>query len=198
MKDWVRYSICLALFVFAPNLSGQVPSEEKARESKPSTHSVSTTTSASSDAVRYEARWDTQDGKVTTDLLTVHFISQTEGWAAGKSNTIIRTTDEGKSWKRLLEAQDRPDFDEVRFVNSNEGWAKGSGLLLHTSDGGESWPKPCQEHCLAMVAAGYRVQRDTRCIGQLQVLASTVREMVKTGTRSDALLRAMTTAPCFS
>ena len=130
MKRGSRYLICWAPLVSILCLLGQAALQQKY---------ASIGASSASEEVRYEVRWDTQNSGVTTDLSSVHFISPSEGWAAGKANTIIKTSDGGKNWKRLLESQDRPDFEEVRFINSNQGWARSSNILLHTADGGESW-----------------------------------------------------------
>jgi photosystem II stability/assembly factor-like uncharacterized protein len=83
-------------------------------------------------------RWDVQKSGVNDDLLSVSFVNRQLGYAGGKHNTILKTTDGGATWTRLLEAKESPDILSVMFSSPTDGWALGSALL-HTNDGGESW-----------------------------------------------------------
>ena len=90
-------------------------------------------------AVRYEARWDLQNSGVTDQLNSVYFIDVDTGWAAGANNTILKTVDGGKTWSRVLEREEGGNkFSSIYFTNAKEGWAQGR-ILLHSSDGGETW-----------------------------------------------------------
>jgi photosystem II stability/assembly factor-like uncharacterized protein len=89
--------------------------------------------------VRYEARWDLQSSGATDRLESVYFIDVNTGWAAGKNNTILKTADGGKTWSRaLVREEGGNDFSSIFFTNAKEGWAQGR-ILLHSSDGGETW-----------------------------------------------------------
>ncbi len=89
---------------------------------------------------RMIARWDVQPTGVPDDLTAVYFVNDNLGFAAGKNNTIIRTTDGGKTWKRLLERREGgPEYDQLIFINEKEGWLREPKALLHTTDGGDSW-----------------------------------------------------------
>jgi photosystem II stability/assembly factor-like uncharacterized protein len=90
--------------------------------------------------VRYEARWDIQKSNVTDQLRSVYFVDIKTGWAVGKSNTILKTTDGGQTWSRVLEREDGGnEFYYVYFTDERDGWAQTGNILLHTSDGGETW-----------------------------------------------------------
>lgn len=90
--------------------------------------------------VRYEPRWDVQQSGVSDDLKAVTFLSSTLGWAAGSNNTILRTTDGGETWSRLVERRDGgPSFLEVTFVNESQGWVRSPDELLFTTNGGQTW-----------------------------------------------------------
>jgi photosystem II stability/assembly factor-like uncharacterized protein len=102
-------------------------------------------------AVRYEARWDPQNSGVTDQLNSVYFIDVNTGWAAGKNNTILRTVDGGKTWTRALEREEGGnEFSSIYFASAREGWASSDNILLHSSDGGDSWrpasPLPDRKH----------------------------------------------------
>jgi photosystem II stability/assembly factor-like uncharacterized protein len=101
--------------------------------------------------VRYEARWDPQTSGVTDQLNSVYFVDVDTGWAAGKNNTILKTVDGGKTWSRALEREEGGnDFSSIFFTDAKEGWAQTSNILLHSSDGGETWrpasPLPDRKH----------------------------------------------------
>ena len=83
-------------------------------------------------------RWDPQKSGVDDDLLGVCFVDRQTGFAVGKANTMIKTTDGGNTWNRLMERRDGTDFRSVAFSSPADGWVAG-GPLLHTADGGESW-----------------------------------------------------------
>ncbi len=83
-------------------------------------------------------RWDVQKSGVNDDLAAVCFVNREVGYAAGKNNTVLKTTDGGATWKPLFEPKARMDFDSVQFASPTDGWVEGP-TLLHTADGGESW-----------------------------------------------------------
>lgn len=64
------------------------------------------------------------------------------GFAVGKANTILKTTDGGRTWQRAVprsEEEKAPEFVAVLFGSATDGWAVSRGVLLHTADGGGSW-----------------------------------------------------------
>ena len=89
---------------------------------------------------RLIARWDIQRSGVTDDLTAVWFVNDNLGFAVGKNSTIIRTSDGGKTWKRLIERRESgPWYEQIVFTSEKEGWAREPKTLLHTSDGGDTW-----------------------------------------------------------
>lgn len=92
------------------------------------------------------------------DLKHVFFVTADVGWVAGKSGTILRTIDAGKTWEAQLggDPADRsaPVY-ELHFLDERRGWAiQGQAGVtyktLHTRDG-ESW----EEIGTAPHGAGY-------------------------------------------
>ena len=60
-------------------------------------------------------------------------------WAAGYFGAIYRTTDGGKSWRKLNGLTDQSIYD-ISFADEKNGWAVGRrGFVIHTSDGGDTW-----------------------------------------------------------
>lgn len=80
------------------------------------------------------------------DLTDVFFVNTEVGWVAGKSGTILRTIDAGKTWEAQLggDPEDKsPPVRELHFLDERRGWAvQGEAgvtwKMLHTRDG-ESW-----------------------------------------------------------
>lgn len=92
------------------------------------------------------------------DLYAVSFIDADNGWATGKGNFILHTTDGGTTWSvcsmhiRTKHNIDYPPdypfwlfrFRSISFVDSTNGWAVGyswaeTGAILRTTDGGITW-----------------------------------------------------------
>jgi photosystem II stability/assembly factor-like uncharacterized protein len=67
------------------------------------------------------------------------------GFAVGASNTILRTTDGGKTWQRSLPRNPATEpFERVLFHTPHEGWAVSRDRLLCTTNGGTAWQKTAQ------------------------------------------------------
>ena len=59
----------------------------------------------------------------------------------GQRGHIIYSDDQGKSWVQS-EVPVSTDLIAVQFVTARQGWAVGhDGVVLHSSDGGETWEK---------------------------------------------------------
>jgi photosystem II stability/assembly factor-like uncharacterized protein len=70
-------------------------------------------------------------------LRAVDFVG-TQGWAVGKSGSIIHTTDGGNTWTAQSSPADSTLFD-VDFSDSQHGIACGYDHILRTTDGGQNW-----------------------------------------------------------
>ena len=93
----------------------------------------------------YDDSWHTDQTYSYGGWNVVFFLNEALGWAAGSfmgggflSSGLMRTTD-GMNWVD----QDNPSGQgmfAILFINENEGWAgSGSGMVLHTTDGGNNW-----------------------------------------------------------
>lgn len=79
------------------------------------------------------------------------FTSPTTGVIVGTQQTkhtyaplILLSTDSGKSWQEResgtgTEPGKATQLHGVSFCNPNVGWTVGSGIVLHTNDGGHTW-----------------------------------------------------------
>lgn len=104
------------------------------------------------------ASWKEQKSGASVPLNGLWFLNETQGWAVGASRTVLSTQDGGEHWKKTgakgwldrargalgplwgsRSSQAEPDLRDVQFVNLRVGWIVGRGLILRTTDGGESW-----------------------------------------------------------
>ncbi len=66
-------------------------------------------------------------------------------WAAGSNGVVLRSTDDGKSWKRLhVTGGDALDFRGIQAIHQKTAYLMASGegersRIYKTTDGGESW-----------------------------------------------------------
>ena len=83
-------------------------------------------------------------------LNSVFFINPNNGWAAGNSGVILKTTDSGTTWEMqdIGNIAKHKEIRHVFFTNAETGWACGSTydydygyvlLFRKTTDGGADW-----------------------------------------------------------
>jgi len=83
-------------------------------------------------------------------IQSIGFLNADEGWAAGSagssspdngsiSGVLLRTTDGGRSWKRVDVTTEERSFDRVHFVDAQRGWLFGRENLYRSEDGGKVW-----------------------------------------------------------
>ncbi|MCX6251463.1 MAG: YCF48-related protein [Bacteroidetes bacterium] len=75
----------------------------------------------------------------------IHFVDNLNGWSVGvpnwkgKHGTIIHTSN-GTDWIFQTDP-DTNNLNDVFFLNTQEGWAVGNEVILHTTDGSVTWTK---------------------------------------------------------
>ena len=98
-----------------------------------------------------------------TSLSKMHFVDSMNGWVIGGRHSdptsLLRTTDGGNTWKKVLLAHDENDdlwLADVLFIDKMHGWICGNnGTVFSTHDGGDSWIKESvlTEEFLVIIAA---------------------------------------------
>jgi photosystem II stability/assembly factor-like uncharacterized protein len=90
-------------------------------------------------------QWQPQTSGVTVRLRGVSAASDTVVWASGARGTVLRSTDAGETWTRLVvPGADTLDFRDVNAVGEDVAYALsiGSGpasRIYKTSDAGMTW-----------------------------------------------------------
>lgn len=80
-------------------------------------------------------------------LNSISFIDASNGWAGGFKNddpdqsAVYKTIDGGASWSEtILSTDNMPNqINQIKFLDNNNGWAVGSGEIIKTTDGGDTW-----------------------------------------------------------
>ncbi len=86
----------------------------------------------------------------------MQFVDANNGWVVGGSGKIFHTTNGGTNWTRITNTGNNSGHKAVFFLNADVGWVggrqydenQGQGIILHTTDAGESWTiqnTPAQE-----------------------------------------------------
>lgn len=94
--------------------------------------------------------WTQAQVPVQSNMSSVYFINQQQGWAVGHDATILVTDDGGLSWQlqHYAPETDKPLFD-LYFADAQKGIAVGAyGIFYRTDDGGNSWHKHFHEELL--------------------------------------------------
>jgi photosystem II stability/assembly factor-like uncharacterized protein len=93
----------------------------------------------------------------TEDVSDIHFVDNMHGWAVGAANTLLQTTDGGKSWNLLGTVDKTKSLQEIFFYDNMNGWliesVKNQRTLFKTNNGGSSWEKIVGDS-IAMVVGG--------------------------------------------
>lgn len=83
--------------------------------------------------------WYAQATNERSYMTSVHFVDEENGWVAGITNSILRTTDGGDNWYSL-DPPPSVNYYDIFFVDQFQGWAVGTpGKIQHTTDGGDHW-----------------------------------------------------------
>ncbi len=83
--------------------------------------------------------WHIQLDETTEGFLSICFTDLNNGWAAGYSGKLYRTTNGGNIWFSQSSGTG-VDIYSIFFSSSQKGWFVGSsGKIFNTVDGGNSW-----------------------------------------------------------
>jgi photosystem II stability/assembly factor-like uncharacterized protein len=92
------------------------------------------------------AQWEILPSGSAADLRGIHAIGNGIAWASGTDGTVLRTTDDGKSWQRCATppAAESLDFRGVQAFDGQNAIVMSSGKgtlsrLYKTTDGCKSW-----------------------------------------------------------
>jgi photosystem II stability/assembly factor-like uncharacterized protein len=90
--------------------------------------------------------WTVLNHPTNRDLQTLSFLDSLNGWVAGDSGTILKTTDGGETWTQQNSGITETIVD-IFFLNYQRGWAVAPWYILDTiytyilstTNGGDNW-----------------------------------------------------------
>jgi photosystem II stability/assembly factor-like uncharacterized protein len=90
------------------------------------------------------ARWIPQASGGTATLRGVSAVSDTVAWASGSGNTVLRTSDGGRTWLSLTVTTDKLDFRDVDAIDARTAYLLSIGpgaasRIYKTMDAGARW-----------------------------------------------------------
>ncbi|MDP2679096.1 MAG: YCF48-related protein [Rhodoferax sp.] len=73
--------------------------------------------------------------------------------AVGERGIVALSDDQGQRWRQARSVPTSVSLTALRFVDALRGWAVGhAGVILHTTDGGETWTRQADGRSLAQAA----------------------------------------------
>lgn len=73
--------------------------------------------------------------------------------AVGERGIVALSDDQGQRWRQARSVPTSVGLTALRFVDAQRGWAVGhAGVILHTTDGGETWTRQADGRSLAQAA----------------------------------------------
>lgn len=93
-------------------------------------------------------------------LHKVQFLSKTIGYVLDANDLILSTNDGGENWNIKPNEYDI-GIEDLSFINQNEGWLTGYktysdhgiGMILHTTDGGQTFEKQVESYSSSQFGA---------------------------------------------
>jgi Photosynthesis system II assembly factor YCF48 len=136
--------------------------------------------------------WALHDSGVDSNLRGVCVVADSSPeelvtiWASGSQGAVVRSTDSGKTWKRLrIPEAESLDFRGVQASSTKTAFAMSSGegtqsRIYKTTDGGESWKLQYQGAEKAFFLDALVCNGEKRCValsdpvgGKFMILANT-------------------------
>jgi photosystem II stability/assembly factor-like uncharacterized protein len=118
--------------------------------------------------------WIELTNNINEKLYSVYFESILLGWAVGK-NIVYRTSDGGLSWQE--KKRDTAWYYDLYFADQNNGWVVGDslayGVILRTSDGGDSWIKIFETYFGYLSSIKFASQNIGYSAGENSIVAKT-------------------------
>lgn len=100
-------------------------------------------TQTNAPVVTERSAWIPQKSGTTQDIVDVFFADASNGWAVCRFDTILRTTDAGRTWVPHycgLPSSSGLSLASIRFTDQYNGWGVGrDGIMMRSTDGGVTW-----------------------------------------------------------
>jgi photosystem II stability/assembly factor-like uncharacterized protein len=125
----------------------------------------------------YGQTWESQDTNLDAgSLFGITFVQDAlgvVGWAVGSGGTIIRSYDEGDTWQLLDSGSGVWDLHAVSFIDRQRGWVVGAGVILGTTNGGDSW-EVLKQGEWSLLDVAFRDERTVLAVGANRLIFLTI------------------------
>ena len=82
--------------------------------------------------------WQEISNGTRTDLYSVFFLNENDGWTGGSEQTLLSTHDGGRHWNYHDVYASTYTINDIQFINPDTGWFVDGDVHMST-DGGLSW-----------------------------------------------------------
>ena len=82
--------------------------------------------------------WQKIDLNMDKWLTAVYFINNEVGWIGGEKGLLLQSIDGGQTWYKIQSGV-TGNLYSICFSDSQTGWIVGNGVILKTSDSGDTW-----------------------------------------------------------
>jgi len=94
---------------------------------------------ASLSSIDILGQWNPQSSGLSTNLYSLFFLDENNGWITGAEGRILKTTNGGQNWSQIPSGTSF-SLSFVKFFNENEGITAGNGgTIKKSTDSGLTW-----------------------------------------------------------
>jgi photosystem II stability/assembly factor-like uncharacterized protein len=102
--------------------------------------------------------------EVANKLLKVRTYPDGVAWAVGEMGAVLKSSDHGRSWTRMLPEQDQA-WNDV-FFHGAQGWLVGEfGRIQRSQDGGQTWAAVESPSGSSLMSVHFRDAQHGRAVG---------------------------------
>jgi len=117
------------------------------------------------------------------DVNNLYVLDSANVWAVCSHNTLIRTTDGGLTWTKVLTPSNSlyPDLSSISFVGTNTIWISGdNGTVYNSNNAGNSWTVfDSSFFCKGLMQGIYAITPNTvYVVGQYNLLTENTRGFI--------------------
>ena len=137
--------------------------------------------------LKAQSYWYQQNSGTNQGLYGVCFSDNKTGTAVGTFDTILRTTDGGKTWSPQNSGTSNLHFFDVTFVDPDTGIVVGiGGTILRTTNGGVNWTRQLNGIIAAILSVSFGDKNNGTAVGHTGIILRTTNGGISWEQKPDA------------